>query len=100
MFQVISDELKVHSTSGNGRRNVHVTVRENTELLKSHCGPLHLRHVTVQPSEKQLLKKLSFQLLLNTVVHTLTDDVSKIPKQKRSGFVSWFKFFRTFSKFD
>ena len=96
MFQVISDELKVHSTYGNGRRNVYVTVRENTELLKSHCGPLHLRHVTVQPSGKQLLKKLSFQLLLNTVVYTLADNVSKIPKQKRSGSVLWFEFLENF----
>ena len=100
MFQIISDELKVHSTYGNGRRNVYVTVRENTELLKSYCGPLHSPHVTVQPSGKHLLKKLSFQLRLNTVVYTVAENVLKIPKQKRSEFVLWFKFFRKFSKFD
>ena len=71
---------------------------KNIDLRRNHLGPLHLRHVTVQPPGQQLFKTKSFQLLLNTVVHTLGEDVLKTAKRKRSEFVSWFRFSEKFLK--
>ena len=79
-LEVILYKLRVYSISRNGQLIVYVSIRQNAELLKVYCGPLHLPHVTVQPAGKQLVKKLSFQPLLNTIVYTLADYVLKIRK--------------------